>query len=162
MLSKKMIERLTYQLNREIWSGYFYLGMSYYAESIGLKGFANWFRYQWKEELFHAEKFAQYLNQKRVRVVLDTIERPPQDFTNAKELFDKTLEHEKKVTRLINDLVNLAKNENDKDTENFLQWFVKEQVEEEAAPSKIIKEILEKGNNEKGLAETDVVLAKRK
>ncbi len=162
MISKKIVDALNYQMNREIWSAYFYLGMASYADSIGYKGVANWFKAQWKEELFHADKFYNYVNQQGQRVMLEAIEEPPQDFSSIKDLFERTAKHEKNVTGLIHDLVELAGQENDKDTESFLQWFVKEQVEEEETPAGILSDINSKGKDEKGLKEIDAELALRK
>jgi len=158
MISQKMQKALNEQLNKEIYSAYFYLGMSAYAAREKLPGFANWFYAQWKEELFHAKKFLDYIIAQKGNLMLKAIDQPPQDFSSAKDLFDKTLNHEKKVTGLIHDLVALAKKENDKNTEKFLKWFVKEQVEEEATPAGILAKI---GTSGKPL-EVDRELAKRK
>ena len=141
MLSKKVLDALNEQINKEIYSAYFYLGMSAFAASNGLPGVANWFYVQWKEELGHAKKMFDYVHQKGERVRLKAIDEPPQDFTSGADLFEKTLAHEKKVTGLIKSLSELAKKEDDKDTENFLQWFVKEQVEEEEHSLAILEQI---------------------
>ncbi|NQT91085.1 MAG: ferritin [Candidatus Omnitrophica bacterium] len=160
MISDNMIKKLNYQINREIYSGYFYLGMAYYAASIGLKGFANWFHCQAKEEYEHAGKIADYVTQQGARVMLGAIEEPPQDFSSGPGLFQRTLEHEEKVTGLINGLVVVAKSEGDKDTEQFLQWFVKEQIEEEATPTRILGKIKTLGAE--GLSKIDAQLSARK
>jgi len=162
MISENMRQRLNHQLNREIYSGYLYLGMAAYADSIGKPGFASWFRKQNNEELEHADKFYDYIVTQGQRVALGPIEAPPQDFSSAPELFELTLAHEKKVTGLIHELVDLAKQENDKETEEFLEWFVKEQVEEEATPTHIIKKIDSVGRDDDGLAKIDEQLALRR
>jgi ferritin len=162
MISKTLADKIIYQINREIYSGYLYLGMSSYAHSLGLKGFANWFKCQFKEELEHAEKMYDYLSAKGIRVILDAIEKPPQDFNSAPELFEKTLAHEQAVTKLIRGLFELAKQEKDDETAQFLDWFVKEQVEEEATPASIINKIDEAGRNSEGLAKIDAMLSNRK
>ena len=162
MISKNLTDKISYQINREIYSGYFYLGMASYAHSAGLKGFANWFKCQFKEELEHAEKMYDYLSAKGVRVMLDAIEMPPQDFVSAPELFEKTLAHEKAVTKLIKGLFDIAKQEGDEETAKFLGWFVKEQVEEEATPASILKKIDEAGRDAQGLAKIDAMLLNRK
>jgi len=162
MLTKKIEETLNEQANKEIYSAYFYLGMSAYAASSGLPGFANWFYKQWNEELFHAKKLLDYIIKREGKVTLKPIEEPPQDFVSGEDLFEKTLNHEKKVTGLINNLVELAKSEKDEETNGFLQWFVKEQMEEEATPAGILKKIREKAKDEKGLSEVDCQLAGRK
>lgn len=162
MLSKKMLEGLNEQINKEIYSAYFYLGMSAYAASTGLDGVANWFYIQWKEELRHTKKMFDYVHQRRNRVILKAIDEPPQDFSSVADLFAKTLAHEKKVTGLINNLVELAKKENDEDTEKFLAWFVKEQVEEEATPAGILDKINHAGKDKKAITEVDRELAARR
>ncbi len=162
MISEKIAESINHQINREIYSAYFYLGMAAYADSANLKGVAHWFKSQVKEELFHAEKMYDYVNQQGRRVNLEAIEQPPQDFSSAADLFEKTLAHEKKVTQMIHGLVELAKAENDTQTQDFLQWFVKEQVEEEATPAGILKNMNLKGQDGKGVSEINEQLAKRK
>ena len=156
MISDKMIKALNHQANRELYSAYLYVGMASYATDKGLKGTANWFTAQMKEELTHAQKIYAYVNQQGSKVTLEPIEEPPQDFSSVTDLFKKTLGHEKKVTGMINDLVALAVEEKDAETEKFLQWFVKEQVEEEATPAGILKEIEGEGETE-----VDSKLAKR-
>jgi len=162
MLSKKMLEGLNEQINKEIYSAYFYLGMSAYAASLGSNGVANWFYIQWKEELVHTKKMFDYVHKQGERVSLKAIDEPPQDFSSVRDLFAKTLAHEKKVTGLINNLVDLARKENDKETEDFLQWFVKEQVEEEATPAGILDKLNQAGKDKKALTEIDNELAGRK
>ena len=133
--------------------------MESYALSTGLKGVANWFNVQVKEELDHARKLYDYVIEQGSRVMLKAVDNPPQDFTSAEDLFEKTLAHEQKVTGLINGLVNTAKEEKDELTEEFLQWFVKEQVEEEASSGGALKKVKDAGAS--GLAEVDAKLAKR-
>jgi ferritin len=164
MISEKMVKGLTRQMNRELYSAYLYFGMASYAALIGLKGFEGWFIAQAKEEQEHARKFYDYINKQGARVILEDIETPPQDFSSGLDLFEKTLEHEKKVTQLIHNLVKQAQEENDKAAEEFLQWFVKEQIEEEATPSRIIQETRNAiGKDGKtGYSDVDAKLAKRK
>ena len=161
MLSEKMVKAFEYQINREIYSAYFYLGMSSYASSNGFSGIANWFAIQVKEELFHAQKMYDYVIKGGSKVTLQAIEEPPQDFTSVVDLFDRTLKHEKAVTGLINDLVKVAQGENDKDSEKFLEWYVKEQQEEEATPAGILDKLKAAGNNKDELLRVDSELAKR-
>ena len=157
MVTENLAQKINYQINREIYSGYLYLGMASYADSLGLKGFSNWFKHQFKEEMEHADKMYDYLNKKGVRVIMEAIEKPPQDFNSAKELFEKTYNHEKNVTKLIHDLSDIAKNENDKESEEFLAWFIKEQVEEEATPKGILGKI-----EKDGIEKVDNLLLSRK
>jgi len=161
MLSKRMVKSLNHQINRELYSSYLYLSMASYAASEGLNGFANWFIVQGKEEMFHAEKIYNYVNQQGSRVLLEAIEQPPADFSSILDLFEKTLEHEKGVTAMINNLVKLAREENDYATESFLHWYVTEQVEEEANPTEIIQKLKFVGEDGRGLLMLNQELAAR-
>ncbi|MFH1782188.1 MAG: ferritin [Candidatus Omnitrophota bacterium] len=161
MISKKMVKSINEQINKEIYSGYLYLSMAAYATSIGLNGVANWFTVQLQEELAHAQKFYNYVNQQGGRVELAAIDGPPKDFENIKDLFEKTLTHEQMVTKRINDLVALAKKENDNATETFLQWFVTEQVEEEANPTEILQKLNIVGKDGNGILTIDSQLQAR-
>jgi len=161
MLSEKMVMKLNYQINRELYSAYLYLSMASYADSEGLSGFANWFKIQAKEEEYHAEKMYNYVNQQGRRVVLEAIEQPQTDFTSMVGLFEQTLKHEKVVTSLINGLVKLAREENDYATESFLQWYVTEQVDEEANPAEMIQKLKYIGKDGRGLLMLDKELAAR-
>ena len=161
MLSKKMQEALNSQVNAEIYSSYLYLSMSAYFEAINLKGFANWMRMQAKEEMVHAMKFYDYINERGGRVLFDTIEAPPSKWDSAITVFNDTYQHEQKVTGLINDLVNLAISEKDHATNNFLQWFVSEQVEEEASASEVLNKIKLTDNVPSGLFMLDQELGAR-
>lgn len=162
MLSEKLVEKLNWQVNRELYSAYFYLGMATYAASMGLKGLSNWFDLQAKEEVAHAEKIYNYVNNHGIRVVLKGIEEPPQDFTGARDLFDRTLKHEKRVSEMIDDLVKLSKEEKNKTTEDFLQWFVKEQVEEEEHAGEALEKINKAGEDKEALHRVDEELGKRR
>jgi len=162
MLSKKMADSLNRQVNRELYSAYLYLSMASFASSIGLRGFANWFNTQVKEEAAHAARLYNYVIEQGARALLADIERPPQDFGSAADLFEKTLVHERKVTGLINDLVALSKEEKDKATGDFLQWFVKEQEEEEESASEALEKVKAAGDNREALMKVDSELAKRK
>ncbi|WP_320173634.1 ferritin [Maridesulfovibrio sp.] len=131
-MSNKVLEKaLNEQLNAEMYSAYLYLSMSAYFSDIGLDGFANWMRVQAKEEQFHAMKFYDYINERGGRVLLTAIEAPKTEWESPLACIEAVLEHEKHVTSLINNLVNLAIDERDHATNIFLQWFVTEQVEEE-------------------------------
>ncbi|MFW5500680.1 MULTISPECIES: ferritin [unclassified Maridesulfovibrio] len=131
-MSNKVLEKaLNEQLNAEMYSAYLYLSMSAYFSDLGLDGFANWMRVQAKEEQFHAMKFYDYINERGGRVLLTAIEAPKTEWESPLACIEAVLEHEKHVTSLVNDLVNLAIDERDHATNIFLQWFVTEQVEEE-------------------------------
>jgi len=131
MISDKMTAALNGQINAEMYSAYLYLSMSAFAAYKGWDGIAGWLSAQAMEEMTHAHKLYGYVNSQGGRVLLDAIEKPPAEFESARDIFAKTLEHEKKVTASINALVNLAIQEKDHATNAFLQWFVTEQVEEE-------------------------------
>ena len=161
MISKEIQDRLNYQINREIFSAYLYLSMASHASAKGFDGFANWFLCQYKEELSHAEKIYHYVNEQGSKVCLEAIEKPEEDFSSILDLFEKTLAHERKVTGLIHDLVKLAREENDYATEYFLQWFVTEQVEEEAEPEKILHKLRMIGKEGNGFIMMDKILAGR-
>jgi ferritin len=132
MISKKMEEALSGQVNAEFYSAYLYLAMVGYFESIDLNGFANWMRAQVQEEQFHAMKLYNYIYERGGKVSLSKIDAPPSDWDSPLAVFEATLKHEQKVTGLINDLVYLARDEKDNAAEIFLQWYVHEQVEEES------------------------------
>ena len=161
MINKKMTDSINEQINKEIYSGYLYLSMAAYSASIGLNGVANWFRAQLQEEMAHAQKFYDYVIQQGGRVVLKAIDEPPKDFKDARDLFQKTLEHEQMVTKRINNLVTHAKKENDHATETMLQWFVTEQVEEESTADEIIQKMKLMKDAPGGLFMLDQELTKR-
>jgi len=139
MISEKMQDALNGQLNAELYSAYLYVSMSAYFESMNLRGFANWMRVQAQEEVVHAYKFYSHLNERGGRVILPQIDGPPTEWDSPLAAFEAVYEHEQKVTGLINDLVDLAVAERDHATNNFLQWFVTEQVEEEASASEVVE-----------------------
>jgi len=141
MISKTMESALSKQVNRELYSAYLYLGMSLYFESMSLKGFAKWMRIQAKEEQAHAMKIYDYILARGGKVTLMDIEAPKGKWASAGKVFEETYAHEQKVTGMINGLVDLAKKENDHATFEMLQWFVKEQVEEEEHASDILNQI---------------------
>jgi len=161
MLSKRMTQALNEQINKEIYSAYLYLSMSAYSTFIGLKGFANWFMVQYQEEMTHAMKIYDYINDQGGQVKLLAIEQPPTEFGSPLEMFEKTLEHEKFVTKRINDLVDLAIKEKDHASNIFLQWFVTEQIEEEANDNEIISKLKLVGKEGNGLFMIDKELAAR-
>ena len=141
MIKKKMEQALNDHLNAELYSSYLYLSMAGVLENMGLPGFANWMRVQTQEENFHAMKFYDHILERGGTVKLATIEAPPRDWSTVMEICEVTMEHEQKVTALINDLVDLALKEKDHASHMFLQWFVTEQVEEEANVDEIIQKL---------------------
>ncbi|MCT4672134.1 MAG: ferritin [Prolixibacteraceae bacterium] len=141
MIKEVVAKSINDQINKEYYSSYLYLSMSAYFEAEGLKGFANWMRIQAKEESDHAEKFFNYLNERGGRVELKAIEQVPTDFDGIVKVFDQVLEHEEMITASINDMMDVAFEAKDHATKSFLQWFVDEQVEEEATVGDIINSI---------------------
>jgi len=141
MLSKSMESALNRQVNRELYSAYLYLAMSAYFETASMKGFAKWMRLQAKEEQTHAMKIYDYVIARGGKVTLEAIEAPKAKWTSAGKVFEEVYAHEQKVTGMINNLVDLAIREKDHATFEMLQWFVKEQVEEEEHASEIVSQI---------------------
>jgi len=160
-MDEKMQEALNKQLNAEIYSAYLYLSMSAYFQSVNLDGFANWMRVQWQEELAHGLKFYDYVNERGGRVVLQTVEAPPSEWDSALAVFEDTYRHEQKVTGMINKLVDLAVETRDHATNNFLQWFVSEQVEEEASADEVVQKLKLVGDDPSGLFMIDRELGQR-
>jgi ferritin len=161
MLKENVQEALNEQLNAELYSSYLYLSMSAYFQSVELKGFANWMRVQAQEELMHAMKFYDYVNERGGRVILKEIATPQTEWDSPKAAFEHVYQHEQKVTGLIGNLVELAIKEKDHATNNILQWFVTEQVEEESSAKEGLEKIKLVGNESSGLLLLDQELAQR-
>jgi ferritin len=161
MISVKMQKALNKHLNEELFSSYLYLSMAAYFETKNLKGFANWMRLQSHEEYAHAMKFYGYITQVGGNVTLMQINAPKTSWKNHMDVFRETLEHEKFITELINKLVDLAILEKDHATNNFLQWFVNEQVEEVATAEDIVNKLEMVGDNKNGLFMIDRELGSR-
>jgi len=161
MLSQKIQDAFNKQLNAELYSSYLYVSMSAYFDSINLKGMANWMRIQASEEVQHAIKFYNFINERGGRVLLTPIEGPKTEWRSPLEVFADTCRHEAKVTGLINDLVDLAIKEKDHAANAFLQWFVTEQVEEEAAPKEIADKLKLAGDSPGVLLMIDRELGQR-
>ncbi len=141
MLTSKMQEALNAQLNGEYYSSYLYLSMSAYGESIDLKGFAHWFLIQTQEEMTHAMKLFNYIVDRKGEVRLRAIDGPPTKWDSALAVFEDALAHEQHVTERINQLTDLALAEHDHATWTLLQWFISEQVEEEASLDVIVQQL---------------------
>lgn len=140
-LNQKVEEVLNKQINAEFWSAYLYLSMSAYFQHRGLKGFANWMRVQYQEELSHANKLFDYINERGGRVALEAIVDVDTDWDDLLDVFTNTYDHECKVTEMINNCIDVAVEVKDHATTTMLQWFVNEQVEEEATALEIIEQI---------------------
>lgn len=161
MLSERIGKALDMQINAELYSAYLYLSMAAWSQAQGLDGFGNWFTIQAREELAHAMRFYGYVYERGGRVTMSVIAAPPTDWDSPLALFEETLKHERKVTGLINGLVDLARAESDHATENMLQWFVAEQVEEEGTADKIRQKVALVGTEGQGLYMVDAELAAR-
>ena len=131
MLDAKVSELLNQQVNKEFFSAYLYLDISNYYEEVGLDGFANWFKIQAQEERDHAMLFYQYMHNNSVKVTLEAIEKPGLSFHDNMEPLKETLSHEQYVTSLIHNIYAAAFEVKDFRTMQFLDWFIKEQGEEE-------------------------------
>lgn len=161
MLSEKMQNALNAQINAELWSAYLYLSMSMDASAKGLKGVANWFAIQFKEEQDHAQILINYVNARGGRVLLAAIDAVQTEWSSVLAMYENTLEHEQKVTSLINDLYNLAIEEKDHATRSMLTWFVDEQVEEEESARDLIDQLRMVADDKLGLYMVDKELAAR-
>lgn len=161
MLDKEMEDAINKQLNAELYSAYLYLSMGAYFEANDLSGFANWMRVQAQEERDHAMKFYDYLVTRGARVTLTEIEAPPTEWESAIAVFDHVYRHEQMVTGLINKLVDLAISLSDHATNNFLQWYVAEQVEEEESASTVLQKVKLSEEDSRALFMIDQELATR-
>ena len=161
MLSSKLHSAINAQVNAELWSAYLYLAMSLDAEAKGYKGVANWFYIQFQEEQAHARIFMNYLNSRDAKVELLPIDAVPSTWESVLDMFRQTLEHEKKVTSLIQNLVALAKEDRDYASENRLIWFIDEQIEEEESARDMIFNLEAVEGNKYGMYMLDKDLASR-
>ncbi len=141
MISEEMQKALYQQLNDEFYSAYLYLAMSAYCAHIDFNGAANWLKMQYEEEQMHATRIYNYLIEQGAHVVLEDISKPPSEFGTILEVFQKSLAHEQAMTTKLNNLSDHALKEKDHATYNLLQWFVNEQVEEEATVGEIISKL---------------------
>lgn len=161
MLNPKVQDAINEQINAELYSAYLYLSMAQYFEAEGLAGFANWFKIQFQEEQAHAQIFINYLNQRGGRVTLKAIDAVPTTWESPLDAFKATLEHEQKVTALINNLYATAEQEHDYATRDRLNWFVTEQVEEEDNCRQLIDKYSLIGNDGMGQYMLDQELGAR-
>ena len=161
MISKKLHDAINAQINAELWSAYLYLAMSLDAETKGYKGVANWFHVQFQEEQDHARIFMNYLNSVDAKVTLLPIDEVPATWDNVLAMFKQTLEHEKKVTSLINNLAAIANEDRDFASINRLVWFIDEQVEEEENARDMITAVEAVEDNKYGMYMFDKELAAR-
>lgn len=161
MLGERMQQSLNEQVQKEFFSAYFYLSMEAYFTSLNLKGFANYLHVQLQEERDHAMKFFNYINHAGGNVKLLSINAPKTDFKSPTEVFELSLEHERFVTKSIYNLVDIALEEKDHSTYAFLQWYVTEQVEEEANMDGVLRRLKLVENDGRGILLLDNELAQR-
>jgi ferritin len=161
MLNERMQQAINEQINAELYSAYLYASMAAYYTSVNLSGFANWMRIQVQEEMLHAQFMYDFINERGGRVTLFPIAGPPAEWPDPSQPFKDAYAHELDVTRRINDLMNLAHELRDHASASFFQWFVNEQVEEEANADKVVKQLQLTGNAGSGLFMIDRELAAR-
>lgn len=162
MVSQKLIKALNDQFNYELLSAHYYLAMAAYCSEQDLDGFAVFFKEQAEEERFHAMKFYDYITEVDGRILLTDIKNPQNNFKSIIDVFKVALEHEQSVTKRVYDLMDIAHDEREHATKNFLNWFVEEQVEEEAGMKAIIKRLERLGDDSHGLFMLDKELGERK
>jgi ferritin len=149
------------QIKHELSSAYVYLSMSAHFDAENLPGFARWMRVQAQEELGHAMRLFDYVNQRGGRVILQAVEQPPHEFSSPLHIFEQALEHETKVTQLIEELYETAVQHKDYATQVEVQWFITEQVEEENSASLIVDQLKMAGDNRAALLMLDRQLGAR-
>jgi ferritin len=160
-ISKKLEDAINDQINAEIYSAYLYLSMAAYFDSINLGGFSNWMKVQYEEEMFHAMKFYNFIDERGGRVLMKPIAGPETNWESPLAVYQHTYEHECEVSARINKLMDLAIEENDHMARELLHWFIAEQVEEESSADKIVNELKLVGDNGQGLLMIDRELAGR-
>ena len=161
MISKKLQDAINAQINKELYSEYMYISIQAWFANQNLDGFATWMDVQGQEERFHAMKFYNYLIERGGKVELKAIEQPPIDFKTPLNAFKMALKHEEFITKSINELMDLAIKESDHAAKSFLQWYVDEQVEEEANADRIVHKLELIKDNPQGLYMLDNELAQR-
>ena len=161
MLKKAMQDALNKQIQEETYSAYLYLSMAAHFEATNMPGVGSWFRVQTQEEIFHATKLFNYVIEGGGRVELQAIQAPPTEWKSALAAFKDAFKHEQHITGCIDALVDMARKKGDKATENFLQWYVAEQVEEEASVDEVVQKLELVGNDGGGLYMIDRELVSR-
>lgn len=160
-MNKKIEDAFNKQINAEFYSSYLYLAMATYFEAESLPGMAGWMQAQAAEEHTHAMKFFNFIHERAGRVVLGALEAPPAKWDSPLKAFENAYEHECMISGRINDLVNLSLAEKDHAANSFLQWFVNEQVEEEATVLTIVDQFKRVGDHNMGLFMMDRELGTR-
>lgn len=161
MIKQPVQDALNDQIKHELYSAYIYLAVSAYCETNGLPGFAHWMRMQSQEEVGHAMKIFDFINDRGGKVALHTIEGPPSEFGSPLDMAQKALDHERRVTALIERVLDIADKEGDPATHAMLQWFISEQVEEEKNATLLVERVKMAGDNRAALLMLDMEFAKR-
>ncbi|MDR1510727.1 MAG: ferritin [Synergistaceae bacterium] len=161
-MKANVLKALNEQWNAEYYSAYLYMAMSAYAEQAGFKGAANWLFEQAREEAAHAEHIYEHILERGGTPAFSDIKSPPVKYKNLKDVFAKVAEHEKRVTGMIDAIANLAQDERDHATYNFIMWFVDEQIEEVADAEDLLGKVTLIGDNPGALLSLDATLAQRK
>jgi ferritin len=161
MLKKKIEDICNRQIEREGYSSNLYLAMAVWAETSGLSGVAAWMYAQAEEERMHMLKFVKYINERGGKSVIPALKQPGAEYKSVEDVFKEVLKHEEFVTASINEIVSLTLEEKDFNTHNFLQWFVMEQVEEEASVRTILDKVRLVGKNNMYEFDRDVLSLRR-
>ena len=161
MINEKMESAFNEQINKEFYSEYLYLAMKAYFAELNLQGFVNWFDVQVQEEHAHGMGMYDYLNERGGKIVLDTIDKPIVEGKTPLEVFEQVLKHEQFVTSRINHLMDVADETKDRAALSFLDWYLKEQVEEESNVSGVLATLKLIGDDKKALLMLDKDLATR-
>jgi ferritin len=161
MINERLQKAINTHINKEIYSAYLYASMAAYFDSVNLPGFSNWMRIQVQEELAHAVKFWDFISNRGGRVILTAIDGPPSEWPNPLAVFEEVYAHEQTVSKGINELMDLAIEEHDHMAKEFLQWFIAEQVEEEASVDEVVQRLKLVDKTEGGLFLLDQEMDKR-
>jgi ferritin len=157
MIKKKIEDICNRQVHREAYSSHLYLAMASWAENSGYPGIASWLYVQADEERLHMLKFIKYINERGGKAILPLLEKPPVDFKTVEDAFKEVLKHENFITESINEIVGLAFEEKDFTTYNWVQWFVSEQIQEEASAQAILDKLRLVGSNNMYLFDKDIL-----
>lgn len=157
MLTEKIEKILNDQIQKEGYSSNLYLAMASWADTEGYAGIAQWLFAQAAEELEHMMKFVHFINERGGHAVIPAFEQPPVKFEGINKLFDQVLEHEQYISGSINDIAALAVKENDFATQNWIQWFITEQIEEEASVQTLIDKLNLLGEHNMYMFDRDIM-----
>ncbi len=157
MLSKKLEQVLNSQVEKEIYSSNFYLAIASWAETQGFEGTSKWFYAQAEEEHMHMLKFINYINERSGKAIVPAVVQPPLEYTDIREVFKMVLKHEEYISKAINDIVGVCIDEKDYSTQNWIQWFVNEQLEEEKSVRSIIDKLNLLGQHSLYLFDRDIM-----